>query len=281
MTPDQISDRITFGSLFAGIGGFDLGLEWAGMKCVWQVEQDKYCSDTVLIRHWPDVERFERVEFCGCHNLQPVDLICGGFPCQPVSLAGKRMGDADERWLWPEFCRIIREIRPAWALIENSPGLLSADAGRLMRGILWDIAEIGYDAEWDCIPAQAVGANHERDRLFIVAYPESNGEIGLPVRRQEEQVQATAHAVGNGEEIPDANGPGQPLVFGGTARSELAGLRQSCGNGWWGAEPDVGRVAHGVPKRVDRIRGLGNAVVPQVAEWIGRRIVKCLSTSTS
>ena len=114
----------TFGSLFAGIGGLDLGLERAGMVCSWQVEIDEYCR-RVLAKHWPDVERFEDVRECGAHNLEPIDLICGGFPCQPHSVAGKRKGAADDRDLWPEYFRIVAELRPRYVLAENVPGIVT------------------------------------------------------------------------------------------------------------------------------------------------------------
>ncbi len=185
------------GSLFSGIGGLDLGLERAGMKVVWQVENDEWCT-RVLAKHWPDVARFRDVRECHgaladtkgrdaresasrdrgegagrTGSLAPVNLICGGFPCQPVSHAGRRLGAADERWLWPEFRRIVREVRPEWVLVENVPGLRSADDGRLFGGILRDLAESGYDAEWDGISAAGVGAPHLRERVFIVAHAAS------------------------------------------------------------------------------------------------------------
>lgn len=180
--------------------------------------------------------------------VAPVDLICGGFPCQPVSHAGRRLGAADERWFWPEFLRIIREVRPRWALAENVPGLLSIDAGRLFGGMLRDLAENGYDAEWDCIPAAALGAPHIRDRVFVVA-----------------------HAVSDEQKSPFA-GIG---LFGQGCRREFTDA------GWWAVEPNVGRVAHRVPSRLDRLRGLGNAVVPQVAEYIGRLIMATESKDAS
>lgn len=225
-----------FGSLFTGIGGLDLGLERAGMTCAWQVEIDDYCN-RVLAKHWPSVPRLKDVREAGKHNLPPVDLIAGGFPCQPVSLAGRRLGQADERWLWPEFARIIRELRPRYALLENVPGLLVSG----MDSVLGDLAACGYDAEWDCIPAEAVGAPHKRHRVFIVAYPGGERLEGLYTQRGRIYLQSAAD----------------------TLRRE------------WETEPAVDRVANGVPSGMDRLRALGNAVVPQAAEWIGRRIVEC------
>ena len=233
---------LTVGSLFSGIGGLDLGLERAGMRVVWQVEIDEWCRK-MLAKHWPDVERFGDIKTCGIHNLKPVDLICGGFPCQPVSSAGKRKGDADERWLWPGFARIVCDLEPRWVLAENVPGLLAIDTGRLFGTILRDLAALGYDAEWELLPACAFGAPHIRYRLFIVAH---------------------------------ANGPRLAewkSIFRDDGTQRQAVERSN----WWAVEPDVGRVANGVPARVNRLRGLGNAVVPQVAEWIGKRIVKAVS----
>jgi DNA (cytosine-5)-methyltransferase 1 len=137
---------LTFGSLFAGIGGFDLGLERAGLVCQWQVEIDPFCRK-VLEKHWPQVKRYDDVRTVGAGTLEAVDLVCGGFPCQPHSLAGRRQGSADERDLWPEFARVIRELGPRWVLAENVPGLLSIDAGRVFGNILQDLAACGYDTE--------------------------------------------------------------------------------------------------------------------------------------
>jgi len=188
-------------------------------------------------------------------ELEPVDLIAAGFPCQPISVAGKRLGQADERWLWPECARIIRVVRPRWVLLENVPGLLV----RGMGDVLGDLAALGYDAEWQCIPSAAVGAPHLRYRVFIVAYPER-------LRRHKSK--------------------DLPLVFsqGGQAEEAKAAWRGRLRRGASGRlrlVPDAGvlRVADGVPHRVDRhwldrLRALGNAVVPQVAEWIGRMIME-------
>jgi len=238
---------LTFGSLFAGIGGFDLGLERAGMRCMWQVEIDDYCS-RVLAKHWPDVARYGDIKHVGQHNLEAVDLICGGFPCQPVSLAGRREAQGDTRWLWPEFARVVLDLRPRWVIVENVSGLLGAGMG----DVLSDLATGGYDAEWDSIPVSAFGAPHTRYRVYIVA-----------------------HATGAG--LEKCQGDGEVEVGRAAAGTERPGgriLRQEWldSTAQWATEPGVCRVAHGVPSRVDRIRALGNAVVPQVAEWIGQRI---------
>ncbi len=221
------------GSLFSGIGGLDLGLERAGMTVKWQSEIDPYCS-RVLAKHWPHVPNLGDVKLVDWSTVERVDLICGGYPCQPFSIAGARRGRDDERHLWPFFADAIRVLRPRYALLENAPGHLSLG----FDSVLADLHELGYDTEWDCVPAAAVGAPHLRYRVFVVADSDSCGWRGWP------------------------------RVFGSSGWGQLAD------RGQWAVEPDVGRVAHGIPHRVDRLRGLGNAVVPAVAEFIGRRILE-------
>lgn len=268
-----------FGSLFSGIGGLDLGLERAGMTCAWQVEIDDYCRQ-VLAKHWPDVPRFADVKDVDATQLESVDLICGGFPCQPNSYAGKQAGRSDSRWLWPEFARLVRDLRPRYVLVENVPGLLTVEQGRAAQEVFGNLAEYGFDAEWASIPAAAVGAPHLRYRVLVVATrTDSNrGRFEELAKRNSDPAQATANghsrrndANGLRNAVADPNGSGRDRragIFGEEWRSEDSDRH------WWATEPDVGRVANGVPRRVDRLRGLGNAVVPQVAEWVGRRILE-------
>ena len=322
------------GSLFSGIGGLDLGLERAGMTVVWQSEIDPYAS-RVLAKHWPTVPNLGDITTIDWTTVEPVDVICGGYPCQPFSLAGVRRGDTDPRHLWPHFHRAVRHLRPRYALLENVPGHLSMGFGR----VLGDLAEIGYDVEWCCIPAAAVGAPHLRYRIFAVAHRDGGGQQvltqrhGEPVEDPADRHPRRDDADGLRDDVADTTGRvgtdvtrraetdgSQPLGrprTGASGRSgrrgaapraglvgrpapEMAqdvadpeidtigsGLRQvdprtqtgrldvtePADGGWWTVEPDVGRVAHGIPNRVDRLRCLGNAVVPQVAEWIGRRLM--------
>lgn len=159
------------GSLFSGIGGLELGLEWAGVgETVWQVEWDPWCR-SILAKHWPRAERFDDVRTVGAHNLEPVDVICGGYPCQPFSTAGSRNGAEDPRHLWPEFARIVRELGPRFAVLENVAGHLSLGFGDVLR----DLAEMGYDARWFVLRASDVGAPHRRERLFCIARRERLG----------------------------------------------------------------------------------------------------------
>jgi DNA (cytosine-5)-methyltransferase 1 len=226
----------TMGSLFAGIGGFDLGFERAGFKTSWQVEIDPYCTK-VLAKNFPEAERFGDIRECGRHNLKPVDVICGGFPCQDVSQAGKRFGiDGERSGLWREMRRIIRDLQPKLALVENTPGLLDRGMGR----VLGELAEDGFDAEWGVFPACAFGAPHTRERVLILAY--GKGERERQLRRLE---------------CSEEGAPYRNLH-------------------WQEAEPRVCRVVDGIPNRVDRLTAIGNAVVPQVVEMIARRIKQAL-----
>lgn len=224
--------------LFAGIGGLSLGLEKAGFRASGFVEIDPFCRH-ILTAHWPEVPQHDNVltaaEWWRSRPRPVVDLIAGGFPCQPVSVAGRRRAERDERWLWPAMAGVIRDLRPRYALMENVTGLLAAGMGH----VLGTLAALGYDAEWDCVPASALGAHHQRDRVFILAYAQGQrGELRTaPPWR-----------------------PGRPA----------SGGHPASPRGDWPAEPGVGRMAHGIPHRVDRLRTLGNAVVPAVAEHVGR-----------
>ena len=286
-----------FGSLFAGIGGIDLGLERAGMECAWQVEIDDYCQ-RVLAKHWPDVKRYRDVREVGKKNLEPVDLIAGGFPCQPHSVAGKRLGEEDDRNLWPEFIRIIRETRPRYVLAENVPGIITT----YLDTVLSDLEGEGYTFTTLNLPACGFDAPHRRERIFVVAYTNGHEQGGKYQQRREEKGRTSTG--GSGQDVPDS-APMQrieikrdeqdgvlPQVLADTEGERLQGqreegnqvtdrhgesqvsIRNSSNGTVWTVEPDVGRVAHGIPKRVDRLRGLGNAVVPQVVEWIGQRIIE-------
>jgi DNA (cytosine-5)-methyltransferase 1 len=250
---------LTFGSLFAGVGGFDLGFERAGMECKWQVEIDDYAT-RVLEKHWPDVPRWKDIKTFPpkCRDWS-VDVICGGFPCQDISYAGKGAGLSGERsGLFYELIRVVRAVGPRIVVLENVAALLT----RGLADVLGTLAAIGFDAQWHCIPASAVGAPHIRDRVFVIGHvPDSL----RPICRQGDS------------ELADANITrlqGQRQVASGVSTK----YNYPCDSGWWAIEPNVGRVANGVPKRVDRLRGLGNAVVPQVAEYIGRQIVASVET---
>jgi len=276
------------GSLFSGIGGLELGLEMCGLgPVIWQAESDPYAR-AVLAKHWPEVKRYNDVREVDEQTERP-DIICGGFPCQDISNAGKRAGiDGERSGLWSEFARIIRVLRPRYVFIENVAALVNRGLDR----VLGDLAACGYDAEWSVLRAADVGAPHLRRRVFILAHAASE-RGGRMAARQEWDAspnagRSGARHVADADKIgwrqgPDDVSKGEPEsrrsrenvahscsarpkdVQGSQKGGELDRQRTSTDSGWWNIEPDVGRVAHGVPKRVDRIGCLGNAVVPQQA----------------
>ena len=258
--------QLTFGSLFAGIGGFDLGFERAGFECRWQVEIDNYATK-ILEKHWPKVHRQRDIRECNANNLERVDCIIGGFPCQDISYAGRGAGlDGERSGLFFEAIRLVRELQPRAIVLENVAALLTRGLDR----VLGTLAEIGYDAEWHCIPAAAVGAPHIRDRVFVIAsLADSNCERFSKAGCSK----SGCGASGCGSSLADAEIEGLERRevrrdFG----SRLAGLREGGRpiSDHWIVEPAVGRVANGIPARVDRLRCLGNAIVPQVAEVVAR-----------
>ena len=256
---------LTVGSLFSGIGGIDLGLERAGHKVIWQSEIDLYACK-VLQKHWPKVTNHGDIKKIDWATVERPDIICGGYPCQPFSTAGKRQGAADPRHLWPWVRQAISEIRPRYAMLENVRGHLSMGA----TTVIGELAEIGYDAEWRIISAAGVGAPHRRDRIIIVAYPTqlfSNGSDNYARNSQRPKTVSELRNGGRSQIVANANSaPKQHKQVWQVSQPNF----ERCS--WWATEPDVGRVANGVPNRVDRLKGLGNAVVPQVAELVGRLI---------
>jgi len=267
--------------LFSGIGGFSLGLERAGMKTVAFCEVDKKCQE-VLRKHWKDVPIFDDVTTLKGTDIDgTIDVICGGFPCQDISFAGKGAGlEGARSGLWWEFHRLIKEIKPKYAIIENVSALRSRGLDQVLRSL----AEIGYDAEWHCITAASIGAPHRRDRIWIVAYPRNStrwdsitGSLGRDGERElEERVRTseTIETTGSSETsetLSNSNSEGLEGQWKVSSRisKELKDPSYSC---WWATEPNVGRVANGIPNRMDRLKQLGNAVVPQIPELIGRAI---------
>tara|TARA_B100001123_G_scaffold303510_1_gene338814 strand:+ start:153 stop:962 length:810 start_codon:yes stop_codon:yes gene_type:complete len=262
------------------------------MECSWQVEIDEYAT-RILAKHWPNVRRWDDVQTFppGDHEPWRVDVIAGGFPCQDISVAGKGAGLAGERsGLFFEIVRVARLLQPRAIVLENVAALLA----RGMGSVLGELAAIGFDAEWHCIQAAAIGAPHIRDRVFVVAYSQrdpireqpgrgsgSNGTgAALAANDGKKQPLANTQRISNPQEVvadfhrdPIREQPGGGSGPNGT-NTALAAITR---NDWWTTEPPVGRVADGVPFRVDRLRGLGNAIVPQVAEVVGRWVVDVLT----
>ena len=337
---------------FSGIGGFTIGLEASGMQTIAFCEIEDF-PRKVLAKHWPNVPIARDIRKLSYNRktkeliydgeviyVGSIDVVCGGFPCQDLSVAGKQEGISAERsGLWSELCRIISEIRPKYAIVENVTALISGDSGRWFGTVLGDLAEIGYDCEWHCISASELGAHHHRDRIWIICYPQHIGQFATEIRE--------SHQAGNGSHQEGAKPAGESqrssnseiladsscnrksnirkgqtvcdeqrhsetqkqgrneLKHGIRGNSEilansisdrLQGFREKrgiegstrlCGGkGWnkikaiskagsgWDVEPELGRVANGIPDRAHRLKGLGNAVVPQIPHLLGLAIME-------
>lgn len=325
--------KLTHLSLFSGIGGLDLAAEWAGFESMGQCEYADYPTK-ILAQHWPDVPRWRDIRtltgesFYERTGLRTIDIISGGFPCQPFSVAGKQRGKEDDRYLWPEMVRVITELRPTWVIGENVAGIIHM----ALDTVLSDLEGQGYATRTFLIPACGVNAPHQRYRTAIVACAKGHNSGGLPIRKETENARFSSsedvpnpHGAGcqklhlsritdtkrftgggiNEGKVCNAagqglsNGPSKPMERYKTQKSEpkrsdsnvpntdlwepmrretYAGICEKigkrknnlsrekpkyAGEEWWAVEPNVGRVAYGVPNRVDRIKSLGNAVVPQ------------------
>ena len=270
--------------LFSGIGGFALAARWAGIETIGFCEIDKY-AQKVLQKNFPGVPIYEDVTKLNGSDFKDIYLLTGGFPCQDISIAGKGAGIEGERsGLWSELFRIIGEVRPRYALIENVPALTFRGGTR----VIGDLAEIGYDTEWQIVGADDVGAPHRRKRIWIVAYANCESESNGSQHEQWMETEDVAYSnskreIGNKSEYREGCGfesRSEDVAHSNNTRRikqcTTESIREEqftteCSS-WWSAEPDVGRVAHGVRRRVDRLRGLGNAIVPQVAY----EIIRCL-----
>ena len=279
--------------LFSGIGGMSLGLEMTGgFETVAFCERDPYCK-SIIRQHWPTTPIYGDVR--ELHFEEPVDVICGGYPCQPYSQAGQRRGDQDDRALWPEMARIIDETRPDWVLAENVAGHVNLG----LDEVLSDLEARNYTWGAYIIPAVAVDAHHRRDRVWIVAHANRDGKsVGAVDEKPRSRVLDVANT-DNGSrrwrEERQPQGDRKPSVYSQATADPIGEGSQSAGHEQgeatnsrarqpfelgsgqarlWKTEPVVGRVADGVPARVDRIKALGNAVVPQVVAQIGRAILE-------
>ncbi len=240
---------LKFISVFAGIGGLDLGLERAGMECVAQIEIDPFCQK-VLTKHWPNVPKFGDIRDVGKdrkYQLPSVDLIVGGYPCQPYSYSGERRSTEDDRHLWPEYFRLIDEFNPAWVVSENVPGIITT----ILDDVLSDLEGIGYATTPLVIPACAVNALHRRDRVFAISH---TVKIPITSRMGIQRKHTTA----------------EKSVFAARPGESLERAREA-------TRAAYNRVANGLPNRVDRLAALGNAVYPGVGEFIGRQIIAACS----
>ncbi len=286
--------------LFSGIGGFSLGLErTGGFETVAFCEIEPF-PRKVLAKHWPEVPCYDDVrtltaERLAADGIGPIDLICGGYPCQPFSTAGRRMGDKDDRHLWPEVHRLLDELRPSWFVGENVAGHISMGLDQ----VLSDLEASQYTARTFVIPACAADAPHRRSRVWIVANSRCSGlherwksydaerenyqQRGMVwngfSQRLDCQSETLANATGQRQQ-----GQGKSFERGGKAGHGERQTNQPVSIGeprFWPVEPDVGRVANGVPARMDRLKSLGNAVVPQIPELIGNAILESLKEATN
>ena len=308
--------------LFSGIGGFSYGLEKTGFQTVAFCEMDKYCK-LVLQKHWKGTKIYSDVkeitkERLEADGVELPEIITGGFPCQPFSIAGKQKGTNDDRHLWPEMFRIIKELKPRWVIGENVRGIVNIQDGVVFETVCTDLESEGYEVQAFNIPAAGVGAPHRRERIWIVAHSndtrnrtpkhETNkdGQKTDERRQEQSQLKSSGHSkdvensrrtLRQGSSIREKNedetkkedanqyqrssSSPEPNVANASAGRRASQKTEipTRGNGtehqsWWQSEPDVGRVAHGVPGRVHRLRALGNSIVPKIAEEIGKAIMK-------
>ena len=302
--------------LFSGIGGFSLGLERAGMETAAFCEIEPYCRK-ILRKHWPNIPIHEDIKQLDAKQYRgSIDLVCGGYPCQPFSVAGKQAGENDDRHLWPSMLKVIQDCRPRWVIAENVAGHIRLGLDQ----VLFDLEAEGYTAQSIIIPACAVNAPHRRDRVWIIGYTDEgrqsalslddetsilsvmgntqhNGPLAAPITRKlgengdrpQEGTQPPQQFKGTGgyanhEAMADAHAyrmqariPGQEQ--GQERHTKKPNNRSDRRDGGkigdhWTTKPGVGRVVDGLPHRVDRIKALGNSVVPQIPEIIGRCIME-------
>jgi len=310
--------------LFSGIGGFALALEKVGFKTVGFCEVDPYCR-LLLQKHWKGVTIHNDIKKLEAKDIkEPIDILTGGFPCQPYSVAGKQKGTDDNRYLWPDMFRVIKEIKPTFIIAENVRGIVNIQDGMVFETVCSDLESEGFEIQPFIIPAAGVGAPHKRERVWIVGYSEHNGSLTAKIRGGNKETNAGSQkgenqtiksqrtSRSNNDEIMENSrralrqGAKFSKENANESRQENAnqlerssstpehnvadskgvhvqgqqsgsGQEQSRRESWWEFEPNVGRVANGVPGRVHRLKGLGNSIVPQIAEEIGKAIWKTLN----
>ena len=282
--------------LFSGLGGFSLGLEaTGGFETVAFCDIEKF-SRKVLKQHWPNVKRYKDIkeltyEQIKEDTLAPIDIVTGGYPCQPFSVAGSQLGEKDKRHLWPDMFRIIKECKPTWVIGENVSGHIKLG----LDTVLQDLESEGYSVRAFSISASSVGANHQRERVWIIAH--SNMEN---TRQHGRRIESTwdTESIGPRTSEETERSPNSDKVNGSSERASLVGEssdtnsqglqgrrseqqlrkneteRPTSWDSWWESEPSVGRVANGIPHRVDRLKGLGNSLVPAIPFIIGQSILR-------
>ena len=280
--------------LFSGIGGFSLGLEATGgfeTKAFCDIE--KYPRQ-VLQKHWPHVKQYEDIKELNYERLKAdgidsIDIITGGYPCQPFSVAGRKKGEEDPRHLWPEYFRLVKELRPTWVIGENVSGHIKLG----LDTVIEDLESEDYAVRPFSISASSIGANHQRERIWILAHSrrsqwpraEQRGENENETRKENANQFERSSST---SEVDVANTNDERLQRQWQSRNQFTprfnSSRESSeegqgtvGQGWWESEPNMGRVAHGIPKRVDRLKSLGNSLVPQIPYYIGKTILEVMA----
>jgi DNA (cytosine-5)-methyltransferase 1 len=275
--------RLKVLDLFSGIGGFSLGLERAGMETVAFCENDEACR-LVLKKHWPQIPIFPDIIKLKKKHLPEIDVICGGFPCQDVSVAGSKKGflhgnKRTRSGLWEEYKRLIKEIKPRYAIIENVANLRNLGLNKVIK----DLGSVGYACEWHIISARAIGANHLRERVWIIAYPDGNAvsqqSRGSSGQSRENSLQSRATSKEKRAQSSDSNMPRLWRPFASEEKKSEWWAKASTGfHDWWEAESNICRVDDGLPRKLDknrkeRIKQLGNSLLPQIPELIGRELL--------
>jgi len=290
-------DKLNVLDLFSGIGGFSLGLEaTGGFETKAFCELDKYCKG-VLKKHWPDTRQYDDIKELTYDKLRSdgidtIDIITGGYPCQPFSVAGKQKGTEDKRHLWPEYFRLVKECRPTWVIGENVSGHIKLGLDQVIE----DLESEGYATRTFSISASSIGANHQRERIWIIANSNSNGlfkdnsnirpqsteSIGKDFGSIRKDIPREQHMAntnsGSEETLNQERILGEQNTEGETERYPDGSLQV---HGQWNFEPNVGRVADGIPSRVDRLKSLGNSLVPQIPYYIGQTILRTMADTNS
>jgi DNA (cytosine-5)-methyltransferase 1 len=280
-------------SLFSGIGGFDLAAHWMGWENIFQVEIDPFCQK-VLAKNFTTVTRYGDIkEFDGTKYRGAIDILTGGFPCQPYSLSGKRKGNEDSRHLWPEMLRVIGEIQPSFVVGENVYGLINWSEGLVFKQVQTDLEGLGYTVAPVILPACGVDAPHKRDRIWFVAYTSREGVRATTgrINKSRELLQASEwkesklvnKCAGNSWSSADTYTQGLQIrvqsgqrcnvkAYGAFTRSKLTRTPSTPGWSQFPTQSGIRRRNDGISNRVDRIKSLGNAIVPQVAKRVFRAI---------
>jgi DNA (cytosine-5)-methyltransferase 1 len=292
-----MNEKLRHLDLFSGIGGFALGLEsTGGFETVGFCDNEPF-AQKVLKKHWPDVPCYEDVRDVGVDTvgLDRIDIITGGFPCQSISVAGLQKATEDNRWLWPEMFRIIKEIRPTYVIGENVRNLISIREGVVFEQVCTDLEGEGYETKTYVLPASAVNAPHQRYRCWIVAYAKCVGFKQRAKKSKKFEREKTSDNINNGNKRQYVRESSNDVAYTRCEHGEQrnaaemdkkqtkrssrtvhnkSGSERQYETHNWSVEPSVGRVAHGIPNRVDRLKGLGNAVVPQIPAVLGRAILE-------